>query len=564
MTFKKSRFFVISLMLLIPGLILGEGAVKVNIVGQPPAGFDPQWVINTVDPYLQEISTPVRDEITIEFIDGLVIGTVPCDGHIYFGTSVVPLRNAHNLSEVANSGLIHEYILARYTPCRVDASASFLEGLATAKGARLLEKLNASDSSILKQTSQWNVNGLNAAHWKAAGGSATFFDNPSLGYACTAGYYESLVVDGDYRAFDNALTTDKDHSINEILDSVVGKVNGILPSTFLSNTKCAWTKPIGFSTDADFLISYENGINFNGWLDQGAVNPLGFYIGVFSRKDGLPTRIKSVDVTYSVTGVNGKVILSETMVGYPYTVVMYPQEYPKLFSDTLPTGAYKREVCANGCVSPFLREVKYFFVRNDQAPEIFTRGQLMLVANGPGYEDFTPSTQIELTPESKEVGYVLTHVDGGVIIEGPVGDFTLVDSRGNVRTRRIITNASILDFWTQFDDVVLIDVVDMYSNKSTKDLFIGGWLELTTVGASHNDPDWPAANSQNPTQGCVGQDGTTSVVFQDIDGTQHFGSIQYCSSTKLQVIVPEMAQGTAKVFVKLNGALSDAVDMTVN
>ncbi|MEI6843357.1 MAG: hypothetical protein WCK48_02535 [bacterium] len=557
---KLNRLFIVTFALLSQ---LGA-EVKINYAGNNSASnFDADWVINKVTPYLERISVPQRSSITIEWDNTTTFaGTYVCEGHTMFGNKYGPV-NKYDVTDPSNRVLIHEYILARFTPCSTVLSNDFSlpEGFAKAKAAWLYKEMAKDDPSIKPFVNVWMAPVFKSADWLTVGGSSDFWHNPSPGYACAAGPIELLgaVNNGDFRAIDTAITglTTRDDIINAI-DTVSGKVNGVLPSTYLRETKCAFApseemkQKLGFSTDGVSLQTFDSGSSDGeNWA---VVNSSGFMVNLVERKSNSTTFPKISTVWYRVTDVNRTVIWDKVDDGSSGDVA-YPF-YPK--TNPLPTGGYKRETCVvnNGSCDPSLYDTKYMVVYKEGD---WTRNKLILVTNGPEYNSLSTQTRLDLSGAS--IGkYKVERYPGLFVVNNPVGDVEITDGT-KIRVFTSSSNSSVVDFWTQFDDTFVMSAVDPTTLNKVSTISSGSTVSILAKGVTHNDPATYVAPL--PTEGCVGSGGKTRVAFVSEFGDKFYAGIQSCASELITVSVPDLPIGQAKLYIELNSAVSNAIDLTV-
>ncbi len=549
------------ILLLATPAMAGVNVTIINSSSTPSPVVDVQWIISTVTPYLEQMSVPQRDSVTVEFEDNLGGATSVCAGHSYIGGNLKP-TNVYDITDVTNQIVIHEYILARFTPCALDyGSDDLVEGFGNAKTNWMYRRMNPSGYN---QTGVNSLFALEALPWLAGGGTYSFYTNlgKGIGYDCIAGPIERLgaLTGGDYRAIDTAITNLPIDLTNfnwagspyrgmflSAIDSALSpmKVDGALPSTLLREVRCSW-ETMAPRSDTIYLTYDEPGFQL--------------FFTLVTEHDGTTSKFVLTDtigpVWYSIADSNGKTVESDT-VDSTFAVV-YGQAY-----GNAPTGAYIRKSCVLGSDGNCLAYAKdtQFSIQYKEPDALspfspLSPNQLVIITNGPDFAEFSADNFSLAGPSVGK--FSVRHFPGLFVVDNAVGDVWVTDG---VLTKvfTVSSNAATIKTWTRYDDVRLTEVLDAKTLQPKKGISAGDVITLSTVGATHGDPT-PNVNSVG---GCVNVNGTTNVLFTTGKFIE-FGVIKSCSWGSITVEVPVMRATTGSdvnIAVRLNDAMSNTISL---
>lgn len=537
-------FWAISAMAQLPPHFLLDASVDASRLNLGP-------FIGDIWPVMMQVMTPAKvpTEINIRFTPRSSTGD--CLGNRislgdYPGES--PTFLISNLNQY--SGLVHEMAHV-ISYCGIQSAFAYdpflAEGYATAVTNITYQKLAETFPQVRSSTALWEGFARNYLPLQVGGGSATFYLNNG-GYTNAAAPFEFIAyrLGGNLKRLDEAINLAKPQNRAEylaVVDSVVGKIDGVLPSTLFN------AAPVSFLNGPDgTFFGIEPLGNSNPEPTDSLklrantpVNASGFLVHFFSRQGGVITP-KTGRIRWTLTRASDSTMLrSGTDVGN-----IVPSDGYSL-TNNLPEGGYAfRNVCIlkddNTC-DPEFTDTGFFPTyskpwHQNKVLVIGNSGRPLRVVDAGG------STSVEVRPDL-------------LVLTNAMRDIVVTDE---VTTRTITpTQISRIMFFTDRDQPWLKNVVNAATFQQGP-VVPGSIATLFTWDATQVDPEIPTTNPL-PTAGC---DGRTKVIFTGSDRRELAAPFFYCSQTQLNVQVPRDLRGpTAWVRVQLGETFSNQVEVQV-
>jgi len=317
-----------------------------------------------------------------------------------------------------------------------------------------------------------------------------------------------------------------------IIDRVVGKIDGVLPSTLFNRA------PASFKDGPD-------GTFFGIVPIRSPVNELELIeVLFFTRQGGKITNNNPGTIRYSVTTISDNVLYSGTGVITPLSYLIVPGNN---VTNNLPDDAYKLTACVlknNGECDQDFTDTTYFPHyskpwRGNKVRVIGNSGRPLHVVDAGG------ATDMEVFPNL-------------LVLSNAVSDITVSDGV----TNRVITPTPIprTVFFVDRDQPYLKSVVNAATFKEGP-VVPGSIATLFTWGATQGDPEISQTNPL-PINSCNGR---TQVLFTGSDGREFSAPFFYCSQLQLNVQVPTELRGQehAWVRVQLGDSFSNQMEVQV-
>jgi uncharacterized protein (TIGR03437 family) len=369
--------------------------------------------------------------------------------------------------------------------------------------------------------------------------------------------------DGTFRAIDAAVNSAAPNRASYLaaIDRAIGKVNGVLPSTFLNDQAVTFQS----GPDGTFWGAYlfgggdhlPNGTNASASPIVTAAQTVAFRTKYFVRKGEYFQYLQGW-AKYVVYDASGRVMdtgVDEVNPQAPLNFAL--QATIKWMS--FPEGGYRVETCVVNAPSiscvPGLTDTAYFAVYRK---EWYKGRKVFIFANGGpnGYFDLNSTAKLSVVSGATSI-----EVYPGLLVANDVARDLVVTDGTKTRAFTSDQDAPVFEPWTRRDQPYVYRVTNPATFAEGR-VVSGSYATIFTWGATHNDPAI-ATTSAFPSSGCEGSQGKTRVVFVGEGGISADAVIQYCSFGQLNIQVPDLPLGTAKVKVILNNTESNSVEVQV-
>ncbi len=349
------------------------------------------------------------------------------------------------------------------------------------------------------------------------------------------------------------------------IDRAGGKINGVLPSTFINEFASNSYRP----QDGMFFRVYAER-RLDELAPQARINPSRLFFELVNRVDGQfkffkdwPELTGGWKIQYVVKNASGGTAATGTI---PFTVepadpfyairdIQFPVDAATISDTTRNAGAYQIHACivktGAGCdPDPKLSDTTYTLLY--PGSWIAVPRKIFVIANGPGYYDLS-DTQLSLVGDGGEI----ERYPGYVVVSG-LDEAALTDGKVQ-RTFQSDWGEAVEYLFATRDQPSLYTATNSATFEAGPAV-PGSILTLWTWGATHTDPE-VSQSFPLPTVACGGR---TKVEFTDEDGKTLLAPFFYCSQTQLNILTPKDLKGPrAKTKVILGEVSSNEIELEV-